>query len=80
MNHGNIVIEISDNGPGIPKEVLSKIFDPFFTTKGAQDGTGLGLSISYSIIQKLGGKITVASEEGKGTTFTIYVPARGFAT
>jgi two-component system NtrC family sensor kinase len=74
------VIEISDNGPGIPKEVLGKIFDPFFTTKSAQDGTGLGLSISYSIIGKLGGKITVASEEGRGTTFTIYVPARGFAT
>jgi two-component system, NtrC family, sensor kinase len=79
-NRGSIVIEISDNGPGIPKEVLGKIFDPFFTTKSAQDGTGLGLSISYSIIEKLGGKITVASEEGKGTTFTIYVPARGFAT
>jgi two-component system NtrC family sensor kinase len=79
-NHGNVVIEISDNGPGIPKEVLGKIFDPFFTTKSAQDGTGLGLSISYSIIGKLGGQITVASEEGKGTTFTIHVPARGFAT
>jgi two-component system, NtrC family, sensor kinase len=78
-NHGNVLIEISDNGPGIPKETLGKIFDPFFTTKSAQEGTGLGLSISYSIIEKLGGKITVASEEGKGTIFTIYVPARSTA-
>jgi two-component system NtrC family sensor kinase len=69
-------IEISDNGPGIPKEVVQKIFDPFFTTKEVGKGTGLGLSISYSIIEKLGGRIMVASEEGKGTTFTIYLPVR----
>lgn len=71
-----IIIEISDTGPGIPKEVLQKIFDPFFTTKEVGKGTGLGLSISYSIIEKLGGRIMVASEEGKGTTFTIYLPVR----
>jgi two-component system, NtrC family, sensor kinase len=71
-----ISIEISDNGPGIPKEVLQKIFDPFFTTKEVGKGTGLGLSISYSIMEKLGGRIMVASEEGKGTTFTIYVPVQ----
>ncbi|MBU4231005.1 MAG: ATP-binding protein [Proteobacteria bacterium] len=71
-----ISIEISDNGPGMPKEVLQKIFDPFFTTKEVGKGTGLGLSISYSIIEKLGGKIMVASEEGQGTTFTIYLPVR----
>jgi two-component system, NtrC family, sensor kinase len=70
-----VVIEISDSGPGIPKELLAKIFDPFFTTKAANEGTGLGLSISFSIIEKLGGKIQVASEEGKGTTFTIRLPA-----
>jgi two-component system NtrC family sensor kinase len=70
----NIVVEIADNGPGIPKEMVGRIFDPFFTTKSAQEGTGLGLSISYSIMEKLGGKITVASQEGKGTTFTIRVP------
>ncbi len=74
-NH-EICIEISDNGPGIPKEVLQKIFDPFFTTKEVGKGTGLGLSISYSIIEKLGGRIMVASETGKGTTFTIYLPVR----
>jgi two-component system, NtrC family, sensor kinase len=71
-----ISIEISDNGPGMPKELLQKIFDPFFTTKEVGKGTGLGLSISYSIIEKLGGRIMVASEEGKGSTFTIYLPVR----
>jgi two-component system, NtrC family, sensor kinase len=71
-----IVVKISDTGPGIPKEVLAKIFDPFFTTKEVGKGTGLGLSISYSIIEKLGGTITVDSEVGKGTTFTIALPIR----
>lgn len=70
-----VAIEISDNGPGIPKEALHKIFDPFFTTKEVGKGTGLGLSISYSIVEKLGGRIMVASQEGVGTTFTIYLPA-----
>ena len=74
--NNRISIEITDTGPGIPKEVLQKIFDPFFTTKEVGKGTGLGLSISYSIIEKLGGRIMVASEEGKGTTFTIYLPVR----
>jgi len=69
-----VAIEISDNGPGIPKEVLNKIFDPFFTTKEVGKGTGLGLSISYSIVEKLGGRMMVASQEGEGTTFTIYLP------
>jgi two-component system NtrC family sensor kinase len=69
-----VAIEISDTGPGIPKHMLDKIFDPFFTTKEVGKGTGLGLSISYSIVEKLGGKIIVASEEGKGATFTIYLP------
>lgn len=70
----SVAIEISDNGPGIPKELLSKIFDPFFTTKEVGKGTGLGLSITYSIVEKLGGRITVASEVGQGTTFTIILP------
>jgi two-component system NtrC family sensor kinase len=74
--NNEISVEISDNGPGMPKEVIQKIFDPFFTTKEVGKGTGLGLSISYSIIEKLGGRIMVASEEGKGTTFTIYLPVR----
>ena len=74
--NNEIAIEINDTGPGIPKEMLNKIFDPFFTTKEVGKGTGLGLSISYSIVEKLGGRMMVASEEGKGTTFTIYLPVR----
>lgn len=69
-----IIVTISDNGPGIPDEVLQRIFDPFFTTKEVGKGTGLGLSISYNIIQNLGGRIMVASEKSKGTDFTIYLP------
>jgi two-component system NtrC family sensor kinase len=71
-----ISIEIADNGPGIAKEMINKVFDPFFTTKEVGKGTGLGLSISYGIIEKLGGRILVASEEGKGSTFTIYLPVK----
>jgi signal transduction histidine kinase len=70
-----IHIEISDDGPGIPEENLTKIFEPFFTTKEVGQGTGLGLSIAYDIIvNKHGGNITVRSESGKGTTFIIILP------
>ncbi|MGA7874739.1 MAG: ATP-binding protein [Desulfoferrobacter sp.] len=69
-----IVITIADNGPGIPNDRLDRVFDPFFTTKEVGMGTGLGLSISYSIVEKLGGRIMVASEMEKGTAFTIYLP------
>ncbi len=69
-----IKIEISDNGPGMPKDMQAKIFEPFYTTKGPNEGTGLGLSISYSIMEKLGGRIVVDSEVGRGTVFSIYVP------
>jgi two-component system, NtrC family, sensor kinase len=69
-----IAVSIADNGPGIPNEMMNRIFQPFFTTKEVGKGTGLGLSISYTIIQKLGGRIMVASEVGKGTTFAVYLP------
>ncbi len=71
-----LVVIIQDNGPGIPNEVLTRIFDPFFTTKEVGSGTGLGLSISYTIMEKLGGRIMVASEIGQGTAFTIYLPVK----
>ncbi len=72
---GFVEISISDNGCGIPKEDLNKIFDPFFTTKERGRGTGLGLSISYGIIKRHNGSIEVESDIGKGTTFTIKLPA-----
>lgn len=70
------VIRISDNGCGIEKEHLSKIFDPFFTTKEIGKGTGLGMNIAYNIIQEHNGEITVESEVGKGTVFTISLPGK----
>ena len=71
---GSIWVAISDTGRGIQKEQLSKIFEPFFTTKEVGKGTGLGLSITYEIVQKHNGEITVESEVGKGTTFTVRIP------
>ena len=71
--NGFILTTISDNGCGIPQESLRHIFEPFFTTK-KQFGTGLGLSITYGIVQKLGGRIEVKSEIGKGTDFYVYLP------
>lgn len=67
-------IAVSDTGCGISKEVQRRIFEPFYTTKEVGKGTGLGLSISHEIIKKHGGELTVASEVGKGTTFTIQLP------
>jgi two-component system NtrC family sensor kinase len=69
-----IQVSIQDDGPGIPEAILKRVFDPFFTTKQTGKGTGLGLSISYSIIEKMGGRITVESSEDKGTTFVVHLP------
>jgi PAS domain S-box-containing protein len=69
------VIRVSDTGVGIKPEHMPRIFDPFFTTKGVGKGTGLGLSISYAIIKEHSGDIKVESEVGRGTTFTISLPA-----
>ena len=68
------VVEISDNGPGIPEHILPRIFDPFFTTKAKRKGTGLGLSVSKGIINKLGGYIKAESEQGSGASFKIFLP------
>jgi len=70
----SVVIEIEDNGSGIDKKNMDKLFDPFFTTKDVSSGTGLGLSVSYGIIKQHQGKITVTSEPGKGTCFTLVLP------
>lgn len=72
--NGEIVIEVTDNGLGIPKANLSRIFDPFFTTKRVGKGTGLGLSICYGIIKNLGGEITVKSAVDMGTSFYVKIP------
>jgi signal transduction histidine kinase len=65
---------VTDNGNGIPPEILPKIFDPFFTTKDVGKGTGLGLSIVYKIVEQHGGRISVASNPGVGTRFTVVLP------
>ena len=69
-----VLIKVSDNGNGVPKEVLDKIFQPFFTTKPSGEGTGLGLSLSYDIVKVHGGELTVETKQGEGTTFTISLP------
>jgi len=71
---GNIFISISDTGHGMSEEIKNRIFEPFFTTKDVGKGTGLGLSITYDIIKKHNGEITVESEAGKGSTFTVKIP------
>lgn len=72
-DNNQIIITIEDTGIGIPRTIQERIFDPFFTTKGVQS-TGLGLSVSYGIINRHRGTITVESNEGKGTSFTIIIP------
>lgn len=71
---GEVMIRFVDTGQGIPSEDLEKIFEPFYTTKPVGKGTGLGLSVSYGIIQQNAGTLSVKSEPGKGTTFTITFP------
>mgnify|MGYP001474389967 CR=1 FL=1 len=71
---GGVRLEVRDTGFGIPHENLNKIFDPFFTTKPPGKGAGLGLSISHGILQRVGGRISVASTPGQGTTVTVELP------
>jgi PAS domain S-box-containing protein len=72
----SILVQVSDSGHGISKTDMKRIFDPFFTTKPTGEGTGLGLSVSYGIIKDHGGEITVESEPGQGSTFTVMLPAK----
>jgi signal transduction histidine kinase len=71
---GGVRVEIEDDGPGMPPEVMSRVFDPFFTTKDVGKGTGLGLSISHGIVDRHGGSMWVESEPNRGTTFVIELP------
>ncbi|MFS8069887.1 MAG: ATP-binding protein, partial [Byssovorax sp.] len=71
---GRAVIEVADDGVGIPRHLLNKVFDPFMTTKPVGEGTGLGLFVSRSIIKAAGGEIAVESEEGKGTRVRLILP------
>lgn len=72
---GGVVVEIEDDGPGIPAEVLDKVFDPFFTTKGPGHGTGLGLNISFNIVRGSGGQLDVISQPGR-TVFRVWLPLK----
>ena len=72
-DENTVAVTISDDGPGIPEELIDRVFEPFFSTK-ADYGTGLGLSITFGIVEKLGGRIDVQSEVGEGTSFTVRLP------
>jgi signal transduction histidine kinase len=70
-----VVVEVEDNGSGIPDDVAAHIFEPFFTTKG-ENGLGLGLDISRKIVEEHGGRLDFTSRVGVGTTFRVAVPAK----
>ncbi len=72
---GRVMVEVADDGLGIPADVLPRLFEPFFSTKAVGAGHGLGLSVSHGIVSDLGGEITVESEVGKGTIFRVLLPA-----
>ncbi|MEK6606492.1 MAG: HAMP domain-containing sensor histidine kinase [Myxococcota bacterium] len=72
-------IRVADRGPGIPKDIVDRVCDPFFTTKPEGRGTGLGLSVTLGIVRAHGGDLEIRSEEGHGTTVTLWLPARGEA-
>ena len=74
LSNGDAVLSLSDNGSGIPEDEREKIFEPYFTTKPSGVGTGLGLAITRNIIRDHKGRISVQSEVGVGTTFTIEIP------
>lgn len=81
LKQGNYVeIKVSDTGIGIDPKTIESIFDPYFTTKSPGQGTGMGLAVAHGIIESYGGYISVDSQLGKGSTFTIYLPTTGIRT
>ena len=75
LKSGNYIkITVTDTGPGISPDIIDSIFEPYFTTKGVGEGTGMGLALVHGIVESYGGKITVDSELGKGTAFSVYLP------
>ncbi|MGD9974997.1 MAG: sensor histidine kinase, partial [Desulfatirhabdiaceae bacterium] len=74
QSNSMITVSVKDDGPGIDEDKQKRIFDPFFTTKQAEKGTGLGLWVTYSIMEKLGGAISVKSQIGQGATFIVEIP------
>src|SRR5207344_1740454 len=77
VDHEAVILEINDDGPGIPDDVQPKIFDPFFTTKEVGKGTGLGLTVAYAIVQEHGGRIRLESRPSEGTSFYVELPVTG---
>ncbi len=73
----SVILEVNDDGPGVPEEVQKKIFDPFFTTKDVGKGTGLGLTVAYAIVSEHGGRLWIESSAGRGASFFIELPATG---
>jgi signal transduction histidine kinase len=74
-----VVVQVTDNGPGIPREALPRLFEPFFTTKEVGKGTGLGLAIAYGIAQEHGGELHASSRPAGGARFTLELPAGALA-
>ena len=70
----HVRLSVSDTGPGIPRQIRKKIFEPFFTTKGPEKGTGLGLATALGIIRNHGGFLTLETEEGRGSSFHVFIP------
>ena len=75
--HESVILEINDDGPGIPQDLQPKIFDPFFTTKEVGKGTGLGLTVAYAIVQEHAGRIRLESQPNAGASFFVELPVTG---